>query len=245
MKIPKMVLALAATALFAGLATPQTKEDVALQSPPGSYDNTDFRFHSVVPLGMESLELLPSHRLVNLLASATSSQFEGMERRPSRGHVVLLSDRGRNVRYFPEQVDFRVSATTEGLGRRPSRGHVVLLSDRGRNVRYFPEQVDFRVSATTEGHGFDPDPLPVETQIAPGEFMLGLHFRLKVFHGLESVYLEPESVEQIGEPADVPASERIYVAHFTLRNLPVTDRILLEVLDPSGQRITRFHLDLL
>jgi len=208
MKIPKMVLALAATALFAGLATPQTKEDVALQSPPGSYDNTDFRFHSVVPLGMESLELLPSHRLVNLLASATSSQFEGMERRPSRGHVVLLSD-------------------------------------RGRNVRYFPEQVDFRVSATTEGHGFDPDPLPVETQIAPGEFMLGLHFRLKVFHGLDSFYLEPESVEQIGEPADVPASERIYVAHFTLRNLPVTDRILLEVLDPSGQRITRFHLDLL
>ena len=208
MKIPKIALALIAVAVLADLGTPQTKEDAALQSPPGSYDNTDFQFHSVVPLGMESLELLPSHRLVNLLASATSSQFEGMVRKPSRGHVVLVTE-------------------------------------RGSNVRYFPEQVDFRVSASTEGQGFDPDPLPVETQIAPSEFLLGLHFRLKVFHGLDSFYLEPESVEQIGEPADVPASERIYVAHFALRNLPVTDRLLLEVLDPSGQRITRFHLDLL
>lgn len=208
MKISKIALALVVMALFTVFAAPQTKEEAALQSPPGSYDNTNFQFHAVVPLGMESLELLPSHRLVNLLASATSSEFEGMERRPSRGHVVLLTD-------------------------------------RGRNVRYFPEQVDFRVSATTEGHGFDPDPLPVETQIAPSEFLLGLHFRLKVFHGLDSFYLEPESVEQIGEPADVPASERIYVAHFALRNLPVSDRLLLEVLDPSGARITRFHLDLL
>jgi hypothetical protein len=208
MKIPKLASALLAMALLAGSATPQVKEDAALQSPPGSYDNTDFQFHAVVPLGMESLELLPSHRLVNLLASATSPQFEGMERKPSRGHVVLLRD-------------------------------------RGRNVRYFPEQVDFRVSASTEGQGFDPNPLQVETPIAPSEFMLGLHFRLKVFHGLDSFYLEPESVEQIGEPADVPASERIYVAHFALRHLPVTDRILLEVLDPSGERITRFHLDLL
>ena len=197
------MMAMAALAAFAG---PQPKDGVDLQSAPGSYDNTEFQFHSVVPLGMESLDLLPPRRVVNLLASATSSEFEGMERRPSRGHVVLLSSRGSSVRHFPEQIDFRVSATTDG-----------------------------QVS----------DPLPVETQIAPSEFVLGLHFRLKVFRGLDSFYIEPESVEQIGEPADVPASERIYVAHFALRDLPVTDRILLEVLDPAGVRITRFHLDLL
>ena len=208
MKLPKLALALLATAALAAFAGPQPKEDVDLQAPPGSYDNTDFQFHSVVPLGMESLQLMPSRSLVNLLASATSAQFEGMERKPSRGHVVLVSS-------------------------------------RGRSMRYFPDQVDFRVSATTDGKSFDPDPLPVQTQIAPSEFLLGLHFRLKVFRGLESFYIEPESVEQIGEPADVPASERIYVAHFALNHLPTTDRLLLEVLDPSGERVTRFHLDLL
>lgn len=208
MKLPKLALIFLGTAALAAFAGPQPKDDVDLQAPPGSYDNTDFRFHSIVPLGMESLELLPSRSMVNLLASATSAQFEGMERKPSRGHVVLLSS-------------------------------------RGGSVRRFPEQVDFRISATTEGKAFDPDPLQIQTQIAPSEFLLALHFRLKVFHGLESFYIEPDSVEQIGEPADVPASERIYIAHFALRNLPTTDRILLEVLDPSGERVTRFHLDLL
>lgn len=208
MKNPNIALVFLAAAALAAFARPQPREDVDLQSPPGSYDNTDFQFHSVVPLGMESVQLLPSRQLLNLLASATSPEFEGMERRTSRGCVVLLRS-------------------------------------RGGSVRYFPDQVDFRVSASTEGKSFDPDPLPVQTQIAPSEFLLGLHFRLKVFYGLNSFYIEPYSVEQIGEPADVPASERIYVAHFSMRNLPVTDRILLEVLDPAGERITRFHLDLL
>jgi hypothetical protein len=157
---------------------------------------------------MESLELEPAHKLLNLLASATSPGFEGMERKPSGGHIVLLDP-------------------------------------RGKPVRYFPRQIDFRVSITSDGQTLDPDPVSVKTQMDPGELMLGLRFRLKVFHGLDSFFLEPEAVDQIGEPADVPASERIYLAHFALPTLPATDRILLEVLDPSGERITRFHLELL
>src|SRR5437764_5624926 len=37
-------------------------------------------FHSVVPLGIETVRLQPSHASINLLASATSPAFEGLKR---------------------------------------------------------------------------------------------------------------------------------------------------------------------
>ena len=45
-------------------------------------------------------------------------------------------------------------------------------------------------------------------------------------------------------PAEVPYDERIYLAGFNLNGVPATDRIVLEVLDPAGARISRFHLEL-
>src|SRR5215471_13505792 len=167
-------------------------------SDPGSFSNTDVQFHCVVPLGTEALQLEPNGQMLMLLASATSPDFEGMERQPSDQRVLLSDSAGHAVRKFPQTVDFRVTITSDAL------------------------------------EGLSSDPVPYLTGLSPEEIMLGLGFRVKVFHGLDSSYLGPERVEQIGPPADVPAGERIFIAHFSLDSIPAEDRLVLEVLDPSG-----------
>jgi ubiquitin-protein ligase len=57
--------------------------------------------------------------------------------------------------------------------------------------------------------------------------------------------LEPLSVKIIGVPADTPYDERIYRVSFELPNIPVDDRIVLNVLSPNGECLSKFHLQLL
>jgi hypothetical protein len=173
-----------------------------------SYLTSEFDYHAVNPLGVESLMLEPSKKLVNLMVSATSPEFEGLRRLPS--------------------------------GRQP-----VLVNEGGKQVRQFPESVTFRVTASTGVDPVDPDPLPTKTELSPEDYLLHLHFRLKIFHHLDSWTLEPQSSEMIGMPADVAYNERIYLVRFNLQDLPAEDRVMLEVFDDSGQRVTHFHLELL
>ena len=49
----------------------------------------------------------------------------------------------------------------------------------------------------------------------------------------------------IGVPADVAYDERVYRISFSGQKIPVSDRCILEVLSPTGERLTRFHFDLL
>jgi hypothetical protein len=79
----------------------------------------------------------------------------------------------------------------------------------------------------------------------PHDFLLKLKFSLKVYDGMEMRLIEPESVQMIGVPSDVPYDERVYRIGFNLDQIPVTDRFVLEVLSPEGERLTRFHFDLL
>ena|SRR5689334_7892460 len=203
-----LVIAAIAVLAFATLALSKDKDVISLQPVAGSYRNTAVQFHSVVPLGMDLLQLQPSGKILSLLASATCPDLEGVKRVPAARNVSLTDASGQPVRYFPRQVDFRVSITADAV-----------------------EQ--------------DPDPEPIESQLTADQFMLGLKFRLKVFRGLDSFTIEPDNVEQIGAPPDASANQRIYIAHFTLGKMPATDRVMLEVLSPSGERVSRFHLELL
>ena len=50
----------------------------------------------------------------------------------------------------------------------------------------------------------------------------------------------------IGVPADVPYDERVYRVNFDLPdNEPVTERFVLEVIRPRGERLARLHFSLL
>ena len=45
-------------------------------------------------------------------------------------------------------------------------------------------------------------------------------------------------------PPDIPYDERVYQISFDIGRIPITDRVVLEVLSPSGERLCKFHLDL-
>lgn len=124
------------------------------------------------------------------------------------------------------------------------RNRIVLAADGSRLSR-FPQQIVFRVTASARGKALDQKPIPVETTADLNQYLLSLRFRLKVFRGLEYREIEPKLVEQVGVPNDVPYSERVYRLAFNLDNVAVDERILLEVYDATGDRLTRFHLELM
>lgn len=131
--------------------------------------------------------------------------------------------------------------------RRVTRNHSrQLLDASGVPVRTFPDSVTFRVTASTRSDRvlpFDrPDPIPgadAET------WLKNLSFRLKIFSGVEAREIEPTTIKHLGMPPDVPYDERIYVVRFDIKNVPSTDRLVLEVFAPDGSRVGKFHLELL
>jgi hypothetical protein len=129
--------------------------------------------------------------------------------------------------------------------RRETRGDRRRLVDAaGQPVRVYPNAVDFRVSVGTRTRISGSDPLPLRASFPVNDYLLKLRFRVKIFHGLHSTSVEPASVAVIGVPSDVPYQERIYRASFALPDVSITDRIVLEVLAPTGERLCKFHLDL-
>jgi hypothetical protein len=110
----------------------------------------------------------------------------------------------------------------------------------------YPNELTFRVTAT----GLDNAVIgaDIDTITEPGDLnslLLGLRFRLKVFRGLTMHIVQPSSIKLIGMPADVPYDERVYRVSFKTVSLPVDSRLVMEVLTPKGQLLSRFHLELL
>ncbi|MFB3815312.1 MAG: hypothetical protein ACE14L_14495 [Terriglobales bacterium] len=115
----------------------------------------------------------------------------------------------------------------------------------GSIIRQYPHNLSFRVTATA----MLPELMDVDREMLDNvsdmnALLLQLGFRLKIFHGLEVTTVNPQAVDMIGMPADVPYDERIYRLSFVLpREVPIEDRIVLEVLSPAGGRLCKFHLE--
>ncbi len=121
-----------------------------------------------------------------------------------------------------------------------------LLDASGMPVLRYPSHLTFRVSASAHGAG---PALSVPRDLlraaySLNDYLLNLKFRIAIFRGLHSRIVQPRDVHMIGVPPDLPYDERIYLVEFDTLDIPVSDRIVLEVLDPKGERIGRFHLDL-
>lgn len=124
------------------------------------------------------------------------------------------------------------------------RNRIVMGPD-GKQVNRYPQEITFRVTASAHGKPMEDKPLAVETSDDLNRYLLGLRFKLKVFRGLDYREIAPQQTEQVGVPSDVPYRERIYRVIFPLDDVSVEERILLEVYDSSGERLTRFHLELM
>jgi hypothetical protein len=136
--------------------------------------------------------------------------------------------------------------TLDGLqvNRAPHVGSVS-RSD-GSPVKSYPAGLDFRVTASAlpnDFRGVDQD--EVTTHESMNDFLLGLKFKLKVFRGLHMQQLTPSNVKLIGVPAYETYEERVYRVTFDTPDLPVDARLVLEVYDADGTRLTRFHLEML
>jgi hypothetical protein len=124
--------------------------------------------------------------------------------------------------------------------------HKYVLARDGSQPQNFPGEVQFRVTASARGDvPAESDPLTVSSDLPLNDYLLGLRFRLRVFHALRVQVIKPLEVHLVGVPADVPYDERVYRVSFRLPRVPVQDRILLEVLSPDGERLARFHFEIM
>lgn len=139
-----------------------------------------------------------------------------------------------------------VSPQLEGWRRINQGGSRFLYTADGQRVRTYPEHVQFRVTASAldRAPGDDYDPVTVKTSLPLNDYLLGLQFQVRIFHGLKMQVVSPAEVHMLGVPADIPYNERIYRVSFDLPQVPVQDRMVLEVLAPDGTRLSRFHYEL-
>ncbi len=120
----------------------------------------------------------------------------------------------------------------------------IVLSD-GAKLDRFPRQFSVRVTASLRKALMEEPEFTVKTDKAPGDFLLGLRFRLQAYDGLDHHVILPRSVTMIGAPATLPYNERIYRLNFDVGDRPITSRFLLEVFSPKGEQIGRFSFRLL
>src|SRR3954463_11648923 len=124
-------------------------------------------------------------------------------------------------------------------------GGTVVGAD-GTQMRHYPQQLTFRVTASAiESDLLTSDIDSVKYSGDLNSFLLGMHFRLKVYRGLKVSVINPEHVHMIGVPADQPFEERVYKVAFDTNELPLNARLVLEVTGPNGERLSRFHLEML
>jgi hypothetical protein len=139
------------------------------------------------------------------------------------------------------------SAQFEGMKRTENDGTVTVIGSDGSPARRFPSSIDFRLTASTNKKKVSDevvDPYPIKAAAADlNDYLLNLKFRLRIFHGLEMREFEPREVKLIGVPADVPYGERIYRASFDIGQVSLEDRLVLEVFDADGTRVSKFHLE--
>ncbi len=123
--------------------------------------------------------------------------------------------------------------------------HRRLVSPDGTTVKQFPQRFSFRVTASLRKIFIEGPDTSVDVAGDPHELLLKLKFRVRAYHGLESREIVPQSIEMIGMPADVPSDERVYRINIDTGNLPITDRVVVEIFSPRGELLTHFPFILL
>ena len=130
------------------------------------------------------------------------------------------------------------------VDRTPHIGRVARTD--GSEVKSFPGALDFRVTASALANEFRGiDEYEIKSQQPIYDFLLGLKFKLKLYRGLHLQFFFFFFVLLIGVPSDQPYDERVYRVSIETPNLPVDARLVLEVYDGHGTRLTRFHLEML
>lgn len=100
-----------------------------------------WNLHNRIPLGSEALVLEPSHRAIQVLATAEAPQFEGWKLEGRRSNPMLLDVSDKPVKELPRTIDFRVtlSARDKILDSNP------LPIESDKNVNDFLLDIHFQL----------------------------------------------------------------------------------------------------
>jgi hypothetical protein len=128
----------------------------------------------------------------------------------------------------------------EGAQSASEGTHKRLVSADGDTIRHFPQRFSFRITASLRKMLIDRPVQSVDVSDEPHDLLLNLKFRIRAYNGLEAHEIAAESVEMIGMPADVPYDERVYRINLNNVDLPITARLVVEILTPQGELITHF-----
>ena len=176
------------------------------------------------------------------VAANTAKDTSGMHSAMPAGYdVVILKPSGVNLALMgliecPE---------LEGAERVASGMEAKLVSSDGGNIKTFPGHFSFRITATLQKVVVDSAASSLEYRGEPRDLLLQLKFRVKAYRGLKMREITPDSIELIGMPANVPYNERIYRVNIKTPDMPITDRVVIEILSPQGEVLTHFPFNLL
>ena len=133
----------------------------------------------------------------------------------------------------------------EGMQVKTVAERPYVVDPSGARVQRYPEHLTFRVSAGVQvKKAIDSYREPVRAACDLNYYLSHLRFRVKVFRGLYDHAMHPAAVYVQPGPSSAKVEGRVYEVAFDMQNVPLEDRVVLEVLSPSGERIGKFHLDL-
>jgi hypothetical protein len=173
----------------------------------------------------------PAATNTTVLHAAMPAGYEVVVLKPSGAEVSLLG-----LIECPE---------LEGAQRVSEGVNSKIISADGTPMTEFPRNFSFRITASLRKTVISGPSNGISSEQSPQDFLMKLRFPLKVYDGLNVREIQPESVEMIGVPSDISYDERIYRVTFNLNQMPITDRFVLEVRSPEGNRMAKFHFDLL
>ncbi|HEY7405966.1 MAG TPA: hypothetical protein VIB39_20740 [Candidatus Angelobacter sp.] len=120
-----------------------------------------------------------------------------------------------------------------------------IITAAGARMNEFPHHFSFRITASLRKIILDGPASSVIIPDDPYAFLLKLRFRIKAYHGLEVREVFADSVELIGMPGDVPYDERVYRVTVDIKDAPITDRFVVDILTPEGELLTHFPFTVL
>jgi len=190
--------------------------------------------HRIVRSGV--LAILAAFGLAAIAGNAPRSGNGLHPNIPAGYDVVLLKPSGANL----SLMGLIECPELEGAQSASAGTHKRLVSADGDTIRHFPQRFSFRITASLRKMLIDRPVASVDVSDEPHKLLLNLKFRIRAYNALEAHEIVPESVEMIGMPADVPYDERVYRINVNNVDLPITARLVVEVLTPQGELITHF-----
>ena len=135
--------------------------------------------------------------------------YEAVQLLPAKEAVVLFAS--------------AQAAQWDGWHRARQTGAKQVFDRDGAQVAEFPRTLEFRVTASARDvrASLLESVSPFQSSAPLNDFLLGLHFRLLVYRGLDITRIEPVTVRNLGVPDDVPYDERIYRVSFELPPVPL------------------------